>query len=204
LYDLSCIRQGQEVSGGSYRLSLSLLDGQIAPAAARQSSMERPSHCSLGSQVVTRDKKPMLLSGCGMCHPPSRLICEAFSSESCQHPASSIQHSALCGYSDPGSHFIPYPHHTLFFLRCGSNRPRLQTMLQRKLQAKPHPNAISCFPLPQCRHQDSRLMKPFPPTHRAIVTFPCGLKNSRMDMRGGPTISRVLSKLRTVTLVWKY
>jgi hypothetical protein len=66
----------------------------MAPAAARQSSMERPSHCSLGSQVVTRDKKPMLLSGCGMYHPPSLLICEAFSSESCQHPALSTQHPA--------------------------------------------------------------------------------------------------------------
>ena len=132
------------------------------------------------------------------------LLFRVLPAPSSQHPAPSIQHSALCGYSDPGSHSIPYPHHTLCFLRCGSNRSRLQTMLQGKLQAKPHPNAISCFPLPQCRHQDSGLMKPFPPTHRTIVTFPCGLKNSRMDMRGGSTISRLLSKLRTVSLVSKY
>jgi len=171
----------------------------MAPAAARQSSMERPSHCSLGSQVVTRDKKPMLLSGCGMCHPPSRLICEAFSSKSCQHPAPSIQHSALCGYSDPA---LTTP---CAFCAVAPTDHDCRPCCKKSCRPSPTQTPSRVF---HCRsagiRKDSGLMKPFPPTHRTIVTFPCGLKNSRMDMRGGPTISRLLSKLRTVSLVSKY
>jgi hypothetical protein len=129
------------------------------------------------------------------------LLFRVLPAPSTQHPTLGTQHCAVILILEA----ISYPTlNTPFFLRSRSNGPRLQTMLQGKLQAKPHPNAISCFPLPQCQHQVSGLMKPFPPTHRMIVTFPCGLKNSRMDTRGAPTISRVLSKLRAVSLVWKY
>jgi hypothetical protein len=150
-----------------------------------------------------------------MCHPPSRLICEAFSSESCQHPAPSSQHPAS-SIQHPASNTqhcavilileaisyltLPSPHHVLSALSL--QRTTIADHAARKAagQAPPkHHLVFSTAAVPA-----SGLMKPFPPTHRTIVTFPCGLENSRMDMRGGPTISRVLSKLRTVSLVSKY
>jgi hypothetical protein len=185
----------------------------MAPAAARQSSVERPSHCSLSSQAVTRDKKPVLQSGCGMCDPPSCLIYEAFSSKSCQHPALSLASSSAALSTQQCAvililEAISYPTltHPILSALSLQRTTIADYALQGKLQAKPHqmpPRVFHCRSA-GIRTQDSGLMKAFPPTHRTIVTFPCGLKNSRMDMRGAPTISRVLSKLRAVSLVWKY